>query len=122
MAHTVTVLENLSIIRIIHSGDIDLPDMLEARKKAGALMREQRSRRLLVDVRQVPRAPQTFENFEIASSHHMDLPTGVRIAVLVPQDQWSDGQFAENVSQNRGFNMKIFASDARALAWLTEEE
>lgn len=122
MAHTVTVLEDLGIVRIVHNGDIDLQDMQVARKAAGRRMKELHSRLLLVDVREVPLPPQTLDNFEIASSHHLDLPAGVRLAVLVPQEHWNEAQFSENVSQNRGFNMKIFASEARAMAWLTQAD
>ena len=120
MDQTVTVIEELGIVRITHDDEIDLPIMLATRREAGLRLRELGFHRLLIDVRLVPRPPQTLDSFEIASSHHLDLPSSVRVALLVAPPHESDARFSENVAQNRGYNFQIFTLEADALAWLAE--
>lgn len=120
MDQFITVIQELGIVRITHDDEIDLPIMLTTRRAAGRRLREHNFHRLLIDVRQVPRPPETLDSFEIASSHHLDLPSSVRVAVLVTPSHEPNARFSENVSQNRGYNLQIFTSEANALAWLAE--
>lgn len=120
MDQFVTVIPELGLVRITHDDEIDLSIMLTTRRAAGRRLREHNFHRLLIDVRLVPRPPQTLDSFEIASSHHLDLPADVRVALLVAPRHEPDARFSENVSQNRGFNLQLFTAEADALAWLAE--
>lgn len=120
MDRFISIIHDLGIVCITHEDAVDLPIMLATRRAAGLRLREHGFHRLLIDVRRMPHPPQTLDTFEISSSHHLDLPSNVRVALLAAPSHHPNARFSENVSQNRGYNFQAFTSEAEALAWLTE--
>ena len=121
MNTTVTVLEASGVVCIRHVGEMTLPSMLAARREAGIKLAETGYIRLLIDVREIDQPPETLDIFEISTSHHMDLPDRVRMALLVKPLHQHDARFSENVANNRGYNMHTFIRLEDALHWLQQD-
>lgn len=106
---------------IVHSGASELTAMLQAREAAGKLLRQHGIMRLLIDVLEVEEPPETIDTFEVSSSLHLDFPDRLRIALLAPADHAQAARFCENVSNNRGFNVRSFVDRHTALRWLLDD-
>jgi SpoIIAA-like len=78
-------------------------------------------KRFLNDVRNASNVLSTFENYNFAYHEmaQMKLQRDVRSAILVrPEDTSHD--FVETVTQNAGYNVRVFRDEAAAIAWLSE--
>ncbi len=121
MKTVLSINESAGIVCIYHCGETDLEEMFLARQQAGTLLKDSGFQRLLIDVREVAEPPTTLDNFEISSSLHQDLPERVRVAILAPPHHRQSTRFSENVTHNRGFNVRAFDDESTALAWLTND-
>lgn len=108
------------LVRIYHEGEMSLEEMLKGRSEVGVLLKQYGYQRMLVDTRDIEEGPDILSAFEVSSSHRNDLSLRVRLALLVNSQLEANARFAENVSNNRGFQMRVFLDEAAAIAWLQE--
>ena len=75
--------------------------------------------RLLVDARRIDAKMSVLDDFEFTKQHQATPLRSVRIAVVHRPEERERFQFIENVSVNRGGNMRTFTDQEEALDWLT---
>lgn len=115
----VTLNRQLGIIEVNAHGVILISEMEEANGEILRIHREEGIDKVLGDATEVEEAPSTLESFEF----WRQFPLGFRHALLFPESDpiGADARFIENVSVNRGRQLRAFESRERALRWLFEE-
>jgi hypothetical protein len=66
-------------------------------------------------------APTTLERYQIAM-RSLELPRGIRFAMVAREEVLDPGRFGQTVARNRGLPFAVFADEAPALAWLLSDE
>ncbi len=82
-------------------------------------LKEHQLHRVLVDARRIDSKMSPFDDFEFTKGHQLTSLTSVRIALVHRPNESKRFGFIENVSVNRGGNMKIFTDPEEAIDWLT---
>ena len=122
MNYKISVAENRRYIicRVIGPMTVDI-----ARQFTEALDRLSRSskiKRFLIDARNAPNISGVLHNYTFArrDMKNLDLQRDARSAILVdPDDESHD--FVETVTQNAGYNVRVFDDEAAATAWVDEK-
>lgn len=119
MAYTLEFDAGSSLVRLTHSGPVDLSELRLARAEAAVALQRHRAVRLLVDVSRMETTLSTSAHFEFTSSHPNLLSRCTKIAVVVTPQVAADGVFVENVAVNRGMRLRVFMSIDAAIEWLS---
>lgn len=78
--------------------------------------------RFLVDYRQAELRLHLVDLFDRPTSYQKaGMPHAARIAILYPPTE-KDSEFIETVMENRGYAVKIFESEEKAIGWLSRRE
>jgi hypothetical protein len=79
---------------------------------------------VLVDTRGADVRLSTYEIFELGVTVAAEptLRGGKKLAFLVPPEEKVNAEFFENVSQNRGANLRAFTDFETAITWLIMKE
>ena len=108
-------------LHVTMEGALDLGDHEGARAGAAAKLEELGWKRLLVDASRIDAAMSIIDHFEFTSSHTVELPAGLRTAIIHDPAEDTTFKFIETVAVNRGKEMKRFTEEAAALAWLLSD-
>jgi hypothetical protein len=123
MNYTITTSENGKYLICRVSGEITVDIAREFTKELNRLSRSLNIKRFLNDVREAANALSTLQNYDFAYKDmaEMNLQRDACSAILVgPADRTHD--FVETVTQNAGYNVRIFHDEAAAIAWLENDE
>ena len=82
MAYDMQVLTDEGIIKISHSGDVDIAEKKRARMDAAALSEAKKINRILVDNRKVSSTFRMTEHFVFNASHNKALPGNIKIGIV----------------------------------------
>jgi hypothetical protein len=120
MAHEVKRDPQRNLIIVKHSDRVDRDDLWNARLAALKMLQEGETPRILVDMRGSSMRASTTDRFEFAQSHNKFFASRTRVAKLIHSDDphREAHLFAETVSQNRGFMMRVFEDQREAEKWL----
>jgi hypothetical protein len=124
MPRTVTLDEPAGIVRAVVSGRAADEEHRAARLEAARLLTETRSRRLLVDLRDLETESivSTSSCFGFGDSYTRDegIPLGVSVAHILPRSPTArrDVEFTTAVAQNRGAAIRNFEDPGEAESWL----
>ena len=75
----------------------------------------------LVDMTRVAAKLSVIEDYEFSKELRHSLPSGVVIALIVPEVWTIDGRFIEQVAVNNGVRLRSFADKCDALVWLMRQ-
>ena len=119
MPHSVEVIEDAEYVKVVFSGEMSKQDHETGRDDAVRALKESGFTRLLVDARPIDAKMSALDDYEF-TREHQSTPIGlVRIAVVYRDEESERFKFIENVSVNRGGNMRIFTNPDEAVDWLT---
>lgn len=118
MGYRINIDPKLQAVCLTHDGEVDVPEMNAARADLAVAAEAQGFKRMLVDASSMTVQPSITEQFEFVSKHPVTLPPGVRLAIVMRPALFRSSQFSEQVSLNRGVNMRIFDSLSAAKLWL----
>ena len=102
-------------------GPLSIPTNAERLDETIATAKALTATGILLDLRQTRPKPDTLDAFAIGE-HLAMLTAGLRlrIAVLVGDDNATDGRFIETVCTNRGGHARVFLDRSDARLWLDE--
>ena len=120
MPETVSVDEDLGIVRIESYGDVTVEDLKGTLASALKTHHERGLSRGFVDATRVTSYPSTASIFDFGSQA-ADRLGSLRIAIAGPPWMLATPVFFETVTRNRGASIRVFDSTKAALAWLTQE-
>ena len=124
MPYTIKYDPELDIINLEFTGEIGGKEIAEATSKCIALQKQTRVLRFLVELNGWEVAASfvdiynlAYEQYEAEAAHRQS-----RIAVVLPTtlSGQAAANFYETVSQNAGWNARVFATYEEAIDWLTE--
>ena len=119
MPCSVTYDESMQAVVVVLTGRIDLQSIREAACEVALVCRERGCKRILNDASAADTRDLTFMN--IYNSPKVLEECGILIktqrALVVPAD-FEETQFLEDVTCNRGHNLKVFQSIEEARIWL----
>lgn len=103
-------------------GGVRTPEtLMAAAAQTTAHCREHGYSRVVIDLREMSGGLDTLETFEVAG-HAIPTQTGardlVRSAILDLTENIERIRFFETVAVNRGFNVKVFDDEEKAVEWL----
>lgn len=122
MSHKIFLSEDGKYIVCEVTGLITLEVLREFASEVNSLSRATGVKRLLHDVRHAVNVMKISQNYQYAyeDMEGLELQRDVRSVILVnPADKSHD--FMETVSQNAGYNVRIFQDEDTAISWLNEE-
>jgi hypothetical protein len=123
MPYTITHDPELDVVNLKFTGDIGDKEISEATSKCIALQKETRVLRFLVELNGWEVAATfidiyklVYEQYTEEEAHRLS-----RIAVVLPTtlSGQAAANFYETVSQNAGWNARVFAKREEAIGWLT---
>ena len=123
MNYTITTSDNGKYLICQVSGEITVDLAREFTKELNRLSRTLNIKRFLNDVREATNALSTLQNYNFAYKDmaEMNLQREACSAILVgPADKSHD--FVGTVTQNAGYNVRIFHDEGSAIAWLDDDE
>jgi hypothetical protein len=123
MNFTITTSPNGKYLICRVTGEITVDIARQFTKELDRLSRTLNIKRFLNDVRDASNALSTLQNYDFAyiDMAEMNLQRDACSAILVgPADKTHD--FVETVTQNAGFNVRIFHDEEAAIAWLEQNE
>ena len=123
MSYTITTSDNGKYLICRVSGEITVDLAREFTKELNRLSRTLNIKRFLNDVREATNALSTLQNYNFAYKDmaEMNLQRDACSAILVgPADKSHD--FVGTVTQNAGYNVRIFHDEEAAIAWLDADE
>lgn len=118
MTHRVEVFEEGEYVKLVFTGEMSKQDHEAGRDAAVHALTENGFRRLLVDATTIDARMSVLDDFEFTRGHQSSPVGSARIAVVYREEESERFRFIENVSVNRGGNMKIFTDPRRAVSWL----
>lgn len=120
MAHRFNINHNNRIIELEHYADVDMDDINNSRARAITIVRETGYNRLLINMLNRDLNSKPAEEYNFAKGLPSLFPALTRIAVVISEDDpnYNKYRFAENVSYNNGFLLRIFHSRDKAVEWL----
>ena len=120
MPETVTLDEDLGIVRIESFGDVTAEDLTASLASALRIHKERGLTRGFVDATKVTSYPSTLSIHDFGSQAAESL-RGMKVAIAASHGILNDPRFFETVVRNRGASLRIFDSPDAALAWLTKD-
>ena len=112
---------NERIIRVRLSGPQTLADYRKQTEEVLRLAQSKNVNLILVDDQRAQNMASTLELFAMPAMYEeLGAPRSARVAIVMPHNSPSaaDIRFYETVCVNRGFNVKIFATEPPAIDWL----
>ena len=122
MPYTVEVDTNARRVEVVFAGHMGLAEHMSAREEAIRQLIATGFDRLLVDARELDAEMSAVDDFEFTAEHQSTPLASVRMAVLHRSEEEERFRFIENVSVNRGGNMRVFTDAERARDWLAAED
>jgi hypothetical protein len=119
MPETVTLDEDLGIVRIESYGDVTAEDLKATLASALRIHQERGFTRGFVDATKVTSYPSTFSIHDFGLQA-VESISRIKVAIAAPTGKLNDPVFFETVLRNRGINIRVFDSPEAALGWLTK--
>ena len=119
--------DDLGMIKLVYEGDADLKDLKEVITRGVALAMEKNCFRVLSDFRAMKLHLSVTALFsipleQISLSRELRIPYfKFKRAVVVPEKEFENYKFVENVAVNRSHQLKIFLDMQDAISWLLKE-
>jgi hypothetical protein len=113
------------IVRIRLTGPQTIADYRKQTEEALKLARSRNVELFLVDDQNARNTASALELFAMPAMYEeLGAPRSAKVAIVMQHNSPSaaDIRFYETVCVNRGFNVKIFAAERAALAWLMGDE
>ena len=110
-------------VRVIVEGDVTTESAREFTMAATEFGKKEGIELYLVDGRNSRNVLSTTDNYYYAYREMSTMPLNrtARTAILADKDD-SSHDFVETVSQNAGYNVRVFKDEQQAVAWLCEEQ
>lgn len=122
MPYTTDYDQEADIIRVVVSGELDLPLLQNMAKSVAKTMQETGCKRVLNDLRNATVAQLALDIYNMpAAARDSGIQVQIRRALVVG-DKASEFYFLETMFINRGHIVKIFANVRAAITWLTRGE
>jgi len=125
MTWTVTYNDELNIVELTISGEFSDEDIKAAAPARIAMGKEHGVTRFIIDAIDMELTGTTFSIYDVPAKTYPEEGMGrtTRIAVLTSASSAASeiAQFFENVSVNRGWNVRAFHERKEAIAWLQEQ-
>jgi hypothetical protein len=118
MAYTINLVKDAKYISLLFTDEVTMNDVENARDEVDIALTANSWNRLLVDLSRSKLEMSFFEHFKFTSEHQSHFPKGGRLALVVRPDEMEHYQFIEDVSRNRGVNLKLFSEKGQACNWL----
>ncbi len=112
-----------NLVELIYKGKVTPADLHEALQAAVKLARENNSILFLADCSEMEGGHSVIDLYGlIALYESVGLQLKMKEALLLPllKSSKEDVKFYETACLNKGFNVKVFSSKDKALAWLNE--
>jgi recombination DNA repair RAD52 pathway protein len=121
MSYRVFLAENNKYVICRVSGPMNADTAVEFSREMDILSRAHGIKRFLTDVRDAPNTSSVSENHSFAQidMKKLELQKDARSAILTRQNDRSH-DFVAFVSQNAGYNVRLFDDEAAAITWLEE--
>ncbi len=120
MPEEMTIREDLQVIQVKSWGDITTADFKKTLDEILRIRQAQGLTNVFVDARKVTSYPSTISILDFGSEAARAL-MDIQLAIAVPPGKREDPVFFENVTRNRGANVRVFDTPDAALAWLTKK-
>ncbi|MBL6965391.1 MAG: hypothetical protein ISR60_02440 [Anaerolineales bacterium] len=122
MPYTTDYDQEADIIRVVVSGELDLPLLQNMAKSVAKTMQETGCKRVLNDLRNATAAQLALDIYNMpAVARDSGIQAQIRRALVVG-DKTSEFYFLETMFINRGHIVKIFTNVRAAITWLTRGE
>lgn len=121
MTYELEIAEKDDFVVTVLSGVRTPETLIAAASKTTVFCKERGYSRLLIDLRKMSGGLDTLETFEVAGHgipNQKHVRNLVRSAIVDHPENLDRIRFFETVAINRGFNVKVFSDEARAVAWL----
>lgn len=118
MSYTMDLVKDAKYISLVFMGEVTMNDVENARNEVDIKLTSSSWNRLLVDLSRSNLRLSFFEHFKFTSEHQSHFPKGGRLALVVRPEEMEYYKFIEDVSQNRGVNLKLFSEKGQACNWL----
>jgi hypothetical protein len=118
MAYTIDLVKDSKYISLLFTGEVTMNDVEKARDEVDIALNANSWNRLLVDISLTKMKMSFLEHFKFTSEHQSHFPKGGQLALVVRQDEMGYYKFIEDVSKNRGVNLKLFSEKTQACNWL----
>jgi len=122
MPYDIQVLKDEGIIKVTHTGDVDMTELDRARKDAAELSKARRINKILVDNSKVTSTFRMTEHFVFNASHIKALPGSIKIGIVFSEETFDYNKYVEDVAGSTGTNLKVFVDERKAKEWLSEDE
>ena len=119
MGYSVESLEEAKYVRVVFEDAMTREEHESGRDEAIRTLAANGWKRLLVDASRIDAKMSVADDYEFTEQHQSTPLLFVRIAVVHRPDESERFKFIENVSVNRGADMKVFTDPEKAIAWLT---
>lgn len=120
MEFTITKVIEHKYLLLTMTGDANLEQLIQAQSEIESTLADLGWNRLLVDISQMTSKLSITQDYEFTKSFAPTIPGKRKTATITSPDMVEDFHFHENVAQNRGINLKVFADRQQALDWLLE--
>ena len=118
MTQDIQIAAEPGFVRITYRGDVQYDATTQMLRSVGELAARMQSTRLLFDIREA-----NYRDYHLGTLRHVEeadslgIERTFRIAIVGVEGN-SMLQYIEAVALNRGYWVKAFTDEARALAWL----
>ena len=119
--------DDLGMIKLVYEGDADVKDIKEVITRGVALAMEKNCFRVLSDFRAMKLHLSVIALFsipleQISLSRELRIPYfKFKRAMVVPEIEFENYKFVENVAVNRSHQLKIFLDMQDAISWLLKD-
>ena len=101
-------------------GEVSRKDHEQSTKEATHAVRAHRCHELLVDASEAAARMPLGSTYKFVSSLPERYPVGIRIALVVHEDDYEYLRFVENVARNRGLMLRLFKDLNAAKGWIAK--
>jgi hypothetical protein len=125
MPYTVSYLEDTGIVRIKNWGQLSMNEIVAQTREAASLSQDKHAKLLLSDFSATEVKTSLVDIFQFPDLYQkLGMDRTFKIAVLVSNIELNTDElrFYENITLNRGWQVRIFLKEDEATAWLTGKE
>ncbi len=122
MPYSIELMADRKYVSLVMTGNLTKKDFENSREEIANLLADHNLSWLLVDGAQGAKEISLSEDFQFIKDLKLHFPVDVRIALVVSSDEFQNNRFVEDVSQNRGINLKAFMDKSQAVDWLVGGE
>ena len=120
MPERVSILEDQEIIKIESYGEVSISDLKQSMEEVIKIHQEKGLTRVFIDASKETALPSTYPVFKFGSELAQVLQK-LKFAVVTSPKLKDILRFLENVTRNRGAQVRMFESEDAALEWLMGE-